>query len=316
MGFCEGARGNHLMNISHARDSDWAFAAYQDVRHRLPDVGFDISPSRAADLTEVADFFDVFLLDAFGVLNVGEQAIPGAVDRVAGLQAAGKRVIVVTNAAGYPKRLLMQRYQRLGFAFDARDVVSSREALLQAIVQQPPRKWGLMASRKFGTEELEHLDTVFLAEDPSDYAAVDGFLFFGSAEWTEVRQDLLTASIRKHPRPLLVGNPDIVAPVEGGLSREPGFFAHRIADETGISPAFSGKPFAGVYDMAFKRLPDNIDPKRIVMVGDTLHTDILGGRAAGVRTALITDFGSLKGADVDQAILSSGIRPDFILQRP
>jgi HAD superfamily hydrolase (TIGR01459 family) len=316
MGLGKGAWGNHLVAFTQARDSDWAFAAYQDVRHRLPEASFDQVPLYAADLTQIADRFDVFLLDAFGVLNVGEQAIPGAVSRVAELQAAGKRVMVVTNAAGYPKRLLMQRYQRLGFTFDSKDVVSSREALLFSLTQKPPIKWGLMASKRFGTEEIEHLDAIFLKDDPSDYDAVDGFLFFGSAEWTEARQRLLTASIANHPRPLLVGNPDIVAPVEGGLSREPGYFAHRIADETGIRPAFCGKPFGDIFEMAFNRLPDGIQRNRIVMVGDTLHTDILGGRAAGVRTALVTDYGSLKGADVKQAIVSSGIRPDFILQRP
>jgi glycerol 3-phosphatase-2 len=203
----------------------------------------------------------------------------------------------------------------LGFTFEPEDVVSSREALLATLEQQPPHKWGLMASRKFGTEELEHLDALFLAENPADYDAVDGFLFFGSAEWTETRQEMLAASILKNPRPLLVGNPDIVAPVEGGLSREPGYFAHRIADVTGISPKFSGKPFAGVYDMVLERLPANIDLNRVVMVGDTLHTDILGGRAAGIRTALITDYGSLKDTDVDRAISVSGIIPDFILRR-
>ena len=304
------------MKAAHATDSDWAFAAYQDVRHRLPKVDFDTRPARAADLNEIADQFDVFLLDAFGVLNVGEQAIPGATARVAALQAADKRVVVITNAAGYPKRLLMQRYRRLGFNFAPEDVVSSREALLATLARQPARKWGLMASQQFGTEELEHLDALFLADDPTNYDAVDGFLFFGSTEWTEARQDLLVASIAKHPRPLLVGNPDIVAPVEGGLSREPGYFAHRLANDTGIDPKFSGKPFAGIYDMAFARLPANIDLNRVVMVGDTLHTDILGGRAAGIRTALVTDYGSLKDADVDQAILVSGISPDFILGGP
>ena len=52
------------------------------------------------------------------------------------------------------------------------------------------------------------------------------------------------------------------------------------------------------------------------MVGDTLHTDILGGAAAGLHTALVTGFGALLGLDVDTAIRKAGIVPDIILPTP
>ena len=48
------------------------------------------------------------------------------------------------------------------------------------------------------------------------------------------------------------------------------------------------------------------------MVGDTLHTDILGGAAAGLRTVLVTDHGLLKGMNASDLIQRSGIVPDFI----
>jgi glycerol 3-phosphatase-2 len=51
-------------------------------------------------------------------------------------------------------------------------------------------------------------------------------------------------------------------------------------------------------------------------VGDSLHTDILGGQAAGVKTALIAGYGFFAGNDVEAPIALSGIKPDYILQRP
>jgi ribonucleotide monophosphatase NagD (HAD superfamily) len=48
------------------------------------------------------------------------------------------------------------------------------------------------------------------------------------------------------------------------------------------------------------------------MVGDTLHTDILGGQAAGMKTMLITAEGALQGMDIPDCIAQSGIAPDFI----
>jgi len=79
-----------------------AFAAYEAVRHRLPAGTRSAACQSLPDLDALADDVDVFLLDAFGVLNIGETAIPGVPERVVGLQKAGKRVIVVSNAAGYP----------------------------------------------------------------------------------------------------------------------------------------------------------------------------------------------------------------------
>ena len=58
------------------------------------------------------------------------------------------------------------------------------------------------------------------------------------------------------------------------------------------------------------------DPSRIIMVGDTLHTDILGGAAAGLATALVTDHGALKDLDVEAAIARSQIVPGYVLPQP
>ncbi|MEM7239878.1 MAG: HAD hydrolase-like protein, partial [Pseudomonadota bacterium] len=54
----------------------------------------------------------------------------------------------------------------------------------------------------------------------------------------------------------------------------------------------------------------------VVMVGDSLHTDILGGQIAGLKTALIAGYGFFAGADVEKAVGQSGISPDYILDRP
>ncbi|MGI9389212.1 MAG: TIGR01459 family HAD-type hydrolase, partial [Boseongicola sp.] len=85
-----------------AEDAEWAFSAYEAVRHRLPSVEFPRNARFVETLDDLVPHFDVFLLDAFGVLNVGESAIPGALDRVDSLRNAGKHVVVVSNAASYP----------------------------------------------------------------------------------------------------------------------------------------------------------------------------------------------------------------------
>lgn len=301
--------------ILKGADTSVAFAEYESVRHRLPGGRGPAQFARAADLDVIADDFDVFLLDAFGVLNIGETAIPGVVERVAGLRRRGKQVIVVTNAAGYPSSVLHQRYKRLGYSFSAEDVVSSRMALLKGLDNHAHRKWGMVAAPKFGREELPE-GAVYLEDDPGAYEQAEGFLMFGASAWSEPRQALLEQALRDRPRDVLVGNPDLVAPVEAGLSREPGHYAHRLATAADIEPVFYGKPFPAIFDLARERIKPGTPDHRVVMVGDTLHTDILGGAAAGFRTALIQGYGFFDGGDPEDAIRTSGIVPDFILDRP
>ena len=291
------------------------FAAYEAIRSRLPSPIRQGACRRAAHLGRIADTFDAVLLDAYGVINRGEAAIPGVPERIRSLQAAGKRVLVVSNAAGYPHHTLMSRYHRLGYAFAADDVITSRKTLVRRLQTEPPRHWGMIAGPHFGPDEFPPLDYRLLADDRADYDAVEGFLLVGASGWNARRQAMLVETLKTTPRPLYVGNPDLLAPQANGYSIEPGTYAHQIMDETGVEPIFCGKPFGSIFELAKVRLDGMLDPERTLMVGDTLHTDILGGQAAGLQTALVTQTGVLAGTDIDAAIAQSGIAPDWILDQ-
>jgi HAD superfamily hydrolase (TIGR01450 family) len=290
-----------------------AFAAYEAVRARLPQAAFPAACERAGSLADIADRYDAFLLDAFGVLNIGDTPVPGAPERVAALQRMGKRVLVLTNSASQTPEVARAKYRRLGFDFAPEDVVSSREALKHALVGRPEPIWACMAPPSAGVEELG-VRAVLLADDPQPYEEADGFILLGSAGWTSVRQDMLEAALRRRPRPALVGNPDIVAPREAGLTPEPGHYAHLLADRLELAPVFCGKPYRNIFDLALARI-GGVPRERILMVGDSLHTDVLGGAAAGIRTALVTSFGLFRTSDVDALIARSGIVPDHLLER-
>lgn len=312
MGVGQGAGGDHLTSIT----ADEAFRAYEAVRHRLPPAAPPGGTSRhVATLEDIADGFDVFLFDAFGVLNIGEAAIPGTRERIERLRDGGKSVIIVSNAASVPVSELQAKYRRLGYDFDIADIVTSRAAMTASLNDLGPIHWGVMGNWNAGLEDIGGIWATLLGDDPAAYDAVEGFLMIGSGSWTEDRQELLEAALRSNPRPVLVANPDIVAPRERGFSTEPGHFAHRLADRVGIDPVFFGKPFQNIYDLAFAR-HGPVDKNRVLMVGDSLHTDILGAQTAGVASALVALYGFFSGLDVRGAIARAGIVPDFIVDRP
>lgn len=293
-------------------NAEAAFVRYEAIRHRLPKAEFPEQSQWLASLEEVADHVDGFLLDAFGVLNVGETAIPGAVDRMASLRARGKKLAVLTNAASYTKTQLLTKYHRLGFDFTANEVVASRDvavACLERIV--PGATWAAIAAAgdSFADIPARLLDAV---ADPSAFEVADGVLFLSTARWTSGLQRQLVAALTRKPRPFVIANPDLVAPREGGLTLEPGFFGHDLLDAIQVDAHWFGKPFQDAFAEGLGRL--GLPSARVAMVGDTLHTDVLGGAAAGCRSVLVTDHGLFAGRDTGPFIATSGITPDFIIR--
>jgi HAD superfamily hydrolase (TIGR01459 family) len=259
-------------------------------------------------LAEVADRYDAFVLDAFGVLNVGDTPIPGAVGRMTDLRAKGKRLIVLTNAASYPRATALAKYHRLGFDFTSDEVVSSRDVAVARL--DPAIAWSAISAGDDSFADIPARVTD-LIDGEADWDAAEGFLFLSSARWDAALQRRLTETLRRRPRPLVVANPDLVAPREGGLSLEPGLYAHDIADAVGLQPAWFGKPVRDAFTDVRRRLP-GCPADRIAMVGDTLHTDVLCGAAAGMGTVLITAHGLFAGRDVAPYIARSGITPAFV----
>ena len=298
-------------------DAVWAFNRYEEVRARLPSATFPDRSTKAADLLALADNFDVFILDAFGVLNVGERPVASAQAAVAKLAQAGKTLIVLSNGATRDDDAALAKYRSLGFDFEPWQVCSSRNVLVTALSAFPSHMcWGVAAPAYSNIESLG-VRCCPLGDDAAVYEQVDGFVYLSRRGWTPNRQALLHATLEGRQRPVLCGNPDLVAPLDDGFSIEPGAFAHALADACLIEVAFLGKPFGDAFEAALARAAAHreaaMDKARVAMVGDTLHTDILGGAAAGLRTVLVTDQGFFRGLDVDRYVALSGIVPDFAI---
>ena len=286
-------------------DARWAFARYRAVAHHLPSAprGWPPFSLDLPDLTAVAPRVDGFILDAFGVLNVGEGVLPQAVERMAQLRALGKRLVVLTNGASAPRAKALEKYHRWGFDFAEDEVIASRD-LAGAALAGRGGLWAAIAPPGAGFDDLPG---EVRALDDDLLMRADGFLFLGSQGWTDERQAALVAALRARPRPVICANPDIVAPREGGFTWEPGHYAFDLP----VPVEFHGKPFAGAFQAALARLA--LPPRRVAMVGDTLHTDILGGRAAGCQTVLVAGHGFFAGRDPAPFIAASGITPDYIV---
>lgn len=294
-----------------------AFQQYEAIRNRLPQapVG-DHPPIAINSLLDIAERFDTFLFDAFGVLNVGETAIPGAIERVRTLQAMGKQCLVVSNGAGLCKTLAAEKIRARGFDFEAEYIVNSRDALLDGLKAYPDNMlWGRIGP-EIGQEDLAEMGIASVDQDHPDFARADGYIFFNPQRWPQVRHQAFLDALRDNPRPVLLGNPDLIAPLGDRISIEAGSYILPLHDTLFTQVKVFGKPFPAIFDIAAKRLHrmgHDIDHHRTLMIGDTLHTDILGGNAYGISTCLVTGHGFLRGLDPAEYIAKSGITPDYQL---
>ncbi len=293
------------------------------LNHYRPDVLFPEVKQPKKDgkliksLLDVADEFDVLLLDGFGVLNVGAQTIDGMPEIINGLVEKGKAAFVLTNGATFPVAKNAARYPNWGYSISPANVISSRSAVEHAVPSHPlstrGKTWGVIGSPDYDASTLK-VKSVYLTEENVD--AVDGIIFLGTMEWSAEKQVWLLESLAKRPRPVLIGNPDVCAPLIGEFTVEPGSYALDIKAIEGTAVHFFGKPFQLCYALSFNKILEvvgNITPERVLMVGDTLHTDILGANTFGMKTALMADYGFLRGRNPYDFIEESGIIPDFVV---
>jgi HAD superfamily hydrolase (TIGR01450 family) len=157
-----------------------------------------------------------------------------------------------------------------------------------------------------------HISSCRSTEDVAAIALLDdeGFDWF--------RDINLTLNLmRRVNAPVIVANPDLAYPVsddEVGLAV--GSLAGMLERIVGKSFIRFGKPDTMMFSHAFACAHDNLpDLKKsdILMVGDTLETDILGANTFGLDTALVLS-GNTRPDQALMMIQAKGITPTYLCE--
>ena len=272
------------------------------------------------NLSDILDEFDVLFLDAFGVINIGDQLIPQIIETLNIARDKGICIIILTNGATFCSEKKINQFYELGLEFSYDEIISSRDATERFLsTHLKPSKIGVLGNKD---EELniKNSITIDLAKDIEQFDEMDTFIFLGTSYWDSDFQDLLKDSLTSNPRPFFVSNPDIVAPHKDFFSIEPGYFTLKLINEGINLPLWFGKPFSTIFEMALEKVQfitgSSINMSRIGMVGDTLHTDILGANSIGIKSILMTKYGLLRNQNIASCIKKTGIIPDYLIEGP
>ncbi|MCP9234794.1 HAD-IIA family hydrolase [Lewinella sp. JB7] len=269
---------------------------------------------------DVASQFPVIFFDSYGVLRNHRGPIPGALETVSLLRDAGKHIRVLTNNAARSPEAAAARLAHYGLrGISSAEVITSgattRHFLEQKVKSGKVAYLGTPASAEYiigagleaipiGEVDFERLDDIkavaFLDDEGYD---------------KNVDINLLINILRRCQVPVVVANTDLLYPTTANdVALATGSIARLAEYVLGRKFVKFGKPASQMFQMALDsvalEMPE-ICPGDILMVGDTLHTDILGGNTYGVATALVLS-GNTRPESAATEIAASGIIPDFV----
>lgn len=270
----------------------------------------------AATLDDLADRFDAFLLDQFGVLLDGAGAYPAAPAALSRLAATGKPVIVLSNSgkrsAANAARLVSSGFERESFQLVSTSGEAAWSTLRRRIglsLAPATRVW--LHTRDGDQSQLAGLDL----EQVATPAEADLLLLAGSRcdQMTLADYQATLKPAAKAGTPMLCTNPDMDMLTPSGLRSGAGRISQVYADMGG-AVEYVGKPHPLIYAEAARLLP-GIRPSAILCIGDSPAHDVAGGQAAGHATALVCTGVHAGLSDSERRALceSEGAIPDFIL---
>jgi len=280
--------------------------------------------SALTSLSEVAQQYDAFLLDQFGVIHDGKRAYDGAVAAVSELQRAGKKIVIISNSSRR-RSDTAARLRSMGFgpcesgsdgesstsemADGVRpiSVVTSGDLVFEGLSASSEPPFADLGMRCFvfgnGDDDEEYVrecGKVASPIDQADFILARGlFCMLGAgpdllrqptAPYTaKAEAEVLAKALARRPGglPLLVANPDEIRP-DGNDSPMPGQLARRYRELGAADVRLVGKPHPLIYKACNRKLEAlDLPSRRVAAVGDSLHHDVLGAHRNGIDSVLI-----------------------------
>ncbi|MCQ2062154.1 MAG: HAD hydrolase-like protein [Fibrobacter sp.] len=277
-------------------------------------------------LSQIINRYDAFCFDGYGTLyNRGTFVYPGAKEWFSALREAGKQLRLVTNAASNVDAVLAAEACARGFDFTAEETISSG-SLLKAYVRDggywPEGSLSESASscrevyyigRPTGVNVLAECGISAVENPLSPVVAVS------SSTATDAMYSHAVQILQRPGAMLLVLNSDAWAPnIDGTRSPVSGALSERLRRDSACErngfvcckTEYFGKPFPAIWERVKSSLPNG---SRVLMIGDTLGTDVFGAMVAGFDSALVVGR-NVPAADLESDERALKIRPTYYLE--
>jgi HAD superfamily hydrolase (TIGR01450 family) len=276
---------------------------------------------RIENFKSIIDKYKIVFFDAFGVIKTYQGLVPGIEKTFSYLENEKKEYYIVTNDASRSPAQLAQSYHNMGLTAITPDRIVSSGMLTKEYLDLKVKD-GIVAY--LGTPDSAHyietsgLHTMPVSEvNSSNIDRVNAVIFLDDEGFNWFEDLNKTVNIlRKRTIPVIVANTDHAYPLSvHDVSIAIGGIANMIEKIAGKEFIRFGKPDSQMFMFAYDLIREyrTVSKQDIVMVGDTLHTDILGGNKFGLDTVLVLSGNTLPN-DAETKITATGIVPTYICE--
>lgn len=253
--------------------------------------------------------YEAYIFDLDGTIYLGDKLLPGARELIEGLRRDGKVVKFLSNNPTKDPAMYQEKLDRLGLPTPVEDIANTVVTTTAWLTEHHPLA-GVFVIGEQPLKDALHSAGLRLTEDPEE---IDVVVASYDRGFNYHKLQIAFDALWFHKRAILIQtNPDRYCPFPGGRG-EPDCAAVAAAIEacTGVKCSVSlGKPSPLMLSTALGAT--GISPKRALMVGDRLMTDIQMGIDCGTATALVLTGESTR-ADVDTR--EPDQRPTYVVER-
>lgn len=268
---------------------------------------------------ELARQYRAIFLDSYGVLKNHQGLIDGVQDAIDFINEEDLALRVLTNDASRSQEQQFKAFKKLGLdGVEKDEIITSgmlaRQFLELKITSGKIAYLGTRNSAEYILQSgLEHIPVADI--DLEDIEDISAFVFLDDEgfDWnTDINKTV--NFLRRKNLPVVVANSDKHYPVSrNDVAVATGGIADLIENMLSQNFIHFGKPDSQMFMYAFEHLnlSGDFSKRDVLMVGDTLGTDILGGNKFGFKTMLVLS-GNTRPENVELSIKSTGIIPDYI----
>lgn len=242
---------------------------------------------------------DAVLLDVDGVLVVSWKPVPGAIEALDALRAAGIRPLFLTNTTSRTRAELALALRDVGFTLDDHELFTATVATAAYLADHHPGARCLVYNEG-PLDDLGDLDLVGEGEQPD-------VVLIGSAG-PSFTWEMMNRATRA-----VLGGASLVAmhgtatwQTAEGICVDGGAYVAALERATGRAAVTVGKPAPPMFEEALTSI--GAAPGDVVMVGDDLHNDVLAAQALGIRGVLVRT-----GKYRDETVHASPQLPDAVI---
>lgn len=245
-------------------------------------------------LKEIQNDYDLFLFDMWGVMIEGNETYEGVIEEINEL-AENKKVLFLTNAPR-PNNIIAANLTRWGMKNITNDRVFTSGDVARAIIKEKfldknitPKIMHLGADKN---DQILHGIDCTSVDHHKDADILLLTLYRDEHENIHEYDNFLKEAAKSKNLLTICANPDTIVPNKGVQRYCAGYFAE-IVEQAGGEVIYTGKPKREIYDKILQLYP-TVPKNRILMIGDTFDTDILGAKTVGINAALVLTGNSQK----------------------